>query len=655
MKKIFLILVIVLTTFATRAQYYKTYDWRQDSILIDVPESFQDQSLITLLRNTVYEYDYIGPSREFGLYYTNHEIRKVNNDDAVERSNRIYIPLANTVEIIDIKARTVLPTGEIVILDENNIKEIEDEDGGEGFKIFALEGVEVGSQVEFIYTKRMHPSYFGREYFQYKYPVLQGEFRLISPWNLEFDFRTYNTSHKIEELKDEKDNKNIYVVQFENMPLLREEPFGFYNSNRARIDYKLAYNAASGKSRLFTWANAADRIFYMLNDKDKSEEKDVLKLSKSIGIKNTWPLEQKIRHLEHYIKTNFYYDEFQNAENLSFITANKIINDRGAVRLYMHLFSIYEINYEIVLTTDRSNINFDPKFDNWNFLEAYLFYFPDLKKYLDPTNFGLRLGLIPPIHNDNHGLFIRAGVVQDEVIGFGEVRKINARSYQHNFDNLDMEVSFNDDFTTTNVKAVRNFKGITSTLYKAAYPQLDAEKQQLLLKDLIKFLATDAEIEDVKLRNTSFDYMSWDKPFEIEANFSATSYTDLAGPIILFKVGQLIGPQSELYQDDERITDVANDFNRGYLRKIKVNIPEGYFIENPDDLNMDFVVKNEEGKEIFVFKSGYKLEGNTLSITIDEFYDQISYPKEKFEDFRKVINAAADWNKIVLVMKKSNQ
>lgn len=655
MKNILLILAGIILAVEVPAQFHTDYSWEESGTLLDVPENYKDVSLITLKRKSVYEYDYVGEARDFTLFFTYHEIKKVNNDEAVELSNRIYIPLAGAIEIIDIKARTILENGEVIILDENNIKEIEDEDGGEGFKIFALEGVEVGSQVEYIYTKKMQPQYFGREYLQFKYPVAEGEFTLISPWNLEFDFRAYNTDFKVEELEGDDKEKNIYQMKYSEVPTLRQESFSFYNSFRGRIDYKLAKNAASGNGRLFTWSNAADRIYYILSELDKQEEKDILKLGKEIGIKGSWSLEQKIRHLEDHIKSNYYYDEYQNAENLSFIKTNKIINDRGAVKLYIHLLDQLEIEYKIVLTTDRTKIKFDPEFDNWNFLESYLIYFPELEKYLSPSNYGMRLGIIPPVHNDNYGLFIWGEVINDVKVGFGKIGKIEARDYTNNFDNLDVEVSFSEDFSTTNIKAVRNFKGLTATFYKAAYPQIDSEKQKELLKELIKFLAIDADIEDVKLRNTSFEYMDWDEPFEVEANFSTTSYTDLAGPIILFKAGQLIGPQSELYQDDERLTGVENDFNRGYLRKLNVTIPEGYFIENLDDINMDFEVKDDENETLFLFKSYYTLKGGSLEIIIDEYYDQISYPKEAFEDFRKVINAAADWNKVVLVMKKSNQ
>jgi hypothetical protein len=52
------------------------------------------------------------------------------------------------------------------------------------------------------------------------------------------------------------------------------------------------------------------------------------------------------------------------------------------------------------------------------------------------------------------------------------------------------------------------------------------------------------------------------------------------------------------------------------------------------------------------FVSSYKLEGSQLVITVNEYYKYVSYPLGRFEDFRKVINASADFNKITLILEK---
>jgi hypothetical protein len=52
------------------------------------------------------------------------------------------------------------------------------------------------------------------------------------------------------------------------------------------------------------------------------------------------------------------------------------------------------------------------------------------------------------------------------------------------------------------------------------------------------------------------------------------------------------------------------------------------------------------------FISTWKQEGDKLIIEITEEYNQIKWPKTDYDNFVKVINAAADFNKVVLVLEK---
>ena len=52
------------------------------------------------------------------------------------------------------------------------------------------------------------------------------------------------------------------------------------------------------------------------------------------------------------------------------------------------------------------------------------------------------------------------------------------------------------------------------------------------------------------------------------------------------------------------------------------------------------------------FVSNYEVAGNQVIIHIYETYKRTQYPLSQFEDFKKVINASADFNKVVLVLEK---
>jgi hypothetical protein len=112
-----------------------------------------------------------------------------------------------------------------------------------------------------------------------------------------------------------------------------------------------------------------------------------------------------------------------------------------------------------------------------------------------------------------------------------------------------------------------------------------------------------------------------------------------------------IGPQVEMYQEKPRQEPIDMDFAHVEERKIEFIIPKGYTISNPDDLKINETYK-ENGELTMGFVTDYDIKGNMLSIHIMEQYRRTLYPINQFEQFRKIINASSDFNKVVLVLEK---
>ena len=132
------------------------------------------------------------------------------------------------------------------------------------------------------------------------------------------------------------------------------------------------------------------------------------------------------------------------------------------------------------------------------------------------------------------------------------------------------------------------------------------------------------------------------------ADFKGSGFTELAGDKILFKVGMLIGPQAEMYNEKERKTPFNTLYCRKYERKITIEIPENIKITNLDELNINQVTSDQKCR----FVSSYVLEGNKLTITVEERYDRTYFSASEYKEYETVMNKAADFNKIVLVMEK---
>jgi hypothetical protein len=142
------------------------------------------------------------------------------------------------------------------------------------------------------------------------------------------------------------------------------------------------------------------------------------------------------------------------------------------------------------------------------------------------------------------------------------------------------------------------------------------------------------------------------KPFIWNVNLTANALLEMAGEDIIFKVGETIGEQSQLYQINERTLPVYVGNLHNYFRQIEFKIPEGYSVSNLENLKMN-VEMVRDGKVSCCFRSDYTLEGDVLKIRSIEYYSDMEYPKKEFEAFRDVINAAADFNKkTILITRK---
>jgi hypothetical protein len=649
-KFIVTILLSVSAASWVSGQTYLKYEWEEDRKLAELSEEASHSALIQIKYHQQYEYVYEGVERQLVIYQTEHQITKVNNDNAVSRSNRIYIPMRNTIELVDLQARTITSDGRTIVLDKNEIKEIEDEETGGGYKIFAIEGAEVGSEIEYYYTKKTTTSYFGREFFQFSEPVVKATFVLISPDNLEFAFKSYNGFPEI--MTDVAEGKNVYTANSENVPALKKEEFSSYNNSRQRLEFKLAHNKSTNKD-LFKWTDAAQLLYGQVYVVDKNEVKLLNKLLSDINLKLYTDNKMKVAAIEDYLKTNFYFDEnaSSQASDIGFIIKNRICSRLGMTRIMLNCIKLIGVETQLVLTSGRDEVAFDSDFETYNYLQDYLIYLPADNAFIAPYSPEFRYGMIPAELTACDGLFITEVVIDNIPFPKAEIKFIPYLQAKDNIDKMDVRVVFNNDLTSNTVKLTRSFNGYSAAFIKSVYPLIEEERKQELLKSLVKFLAADANISTLELEKSKFDFQTWASPLVIESEFESPSFIEIAGNIILLKAGELIGPQSELYQENERMTEVQNQYNRAYERAITINIPEGYKIENLDDLIFDEkVVEND--KDIFYFRSNYVLENGVLKIQVDEGYEEIYYPKEKFEAFRKVINAAADWNKIVLVMSK---
>lgn len=644
----FLILFITCNSIAQTAPFYEGYNWETNPSY-EIKES--DKDMIAIKDKIVSEFYF--EDQNLTEYYLEHKILWLNSDDRIEEYNKIYLAFSNNTSLQVSKARVIKKTGEIIELDESKILSAENEETGRKYNYFALEGLEKGSIVEYYYVIKRRPTYQGaRVDIQNDYNKKAVEFDLYAPTNLLFTFKSFNLNSTV--TKDETSTEKMHwQLAVKDVVGIDKEEQSPYRAALGFVMYKLHQNTANNII-ITSYNEVAQNLFaFYYPEYNEEEIKLINKFAKNIKINNDDENEEnKARIIDLYIKENIYISEndSENLKNLTKVLNTKTANETGIVKLYVALFKKFNITHEMVLTSNRTKLKFDREFEATNFLQEFLFYFPASKKYLSPSKFGTRFGFPPPYFMDNYGLFVTGYDINGKRKAFSEVKYIEGIPASSSSDEMLINVYFNkEDFSQNTISLERKLNGYYAMNIQPFMNLIPANRKNEVIDEAFaqnsdknaKVLKRELINEDPSLFGV--------KPFVVKFDISSEYFVEKAGNKYLFKLGDLIGPQMEMYQEKKRILPLEAEFNRSYYRTIKIHIPEGYQISNLDDIT----IKNSyaaKGKELFIFDSYYTLEGNVLTVTADEHYRESIVAPEIFEAYRTVINSAADFNKVTLIL-----
>jgi hypothetical protein len=642
-----LLFLVLAGTAAAQVEGTKS-NWEEKPEYPSLKSGYENENAIGIFCNEKTEYLY-NPEGDLEMIHALHRRIRLCTDEAVNGFNKLSVSLSDVIEVMDIKARVIKPDGKTVEFNRENIREIVEPESRDYYKIFAIDGIEKGDDLEYLIIRKMKGQNFGRAYYQFEFPVLKASFELISPKNLKYAAKGYNDFPQpvAGVLEDER---NTLACTAGNISGYHGEDYYYTNPGRARVEYKLEYNLSRGKSSVLRWSDASQRIFELIYG--EADQKAIQKWLKSIDPGKGTPLE-KAALVEDYIKNNIHIDEGDSPEftDLEFVRTRKVTNEQGIVRVYANLFRTLGIKHEIVLTSERDNIKFDPDFQSWNYLRKYLIYLPDDNVYIDPLSDLYRIGCVPGELTATYGLFISVVKLGDFESGVGKTRFIEPAPYNANYDNMYIEITADPVNDVTRITSTRGLKGLSGGYLSRIYDNVDEERKQELLKSIMESKATNPEYNLLTVRDrTDIDFMK-DAEFVISSDFNTASLLETAGNRLLLNFGEIIGPQVELYDQENKERSAESDFNRWYYRRLVFRVPEGYRILNPEAAAMN-ITGTSGGDTVFGFISTWDYSGDVYTVDIDEYYRKIFIEPSEFSGFRNVVNAAANFNKVVLVLEK---
>ena len=643
-----LTLLLCVTSMTVTAQelYYADYDWDTD------PKAYQAETSVdgelVLKNKRAVEFEFVGEA--FYEFFLHHKKIYVNSDEAIERNNRVYLPTADVEEVLIQKARVITSKGKVIELDEDDILEAKDEENRQSFRYFAFEGVDKGSCIEYFFLFKKYPEFRGtRVILQSDRDARNVSFDLISPGFLKPKVKSYNGLPEMEQ-DTTISEKFRFFVEMAEVPKLEEEILAPFRPNLMNVKYKLDRNISENRE-LASFGFAAENVYQNIyKKKSKSLVKKLKKLLKESDIAKKDDTVTKLRKLDDFIKQNFSIDDIpvQELSELDKVLEVKVANIRGALKLYTSLLEILDIDHQVVLTIDRNRMKFDPDFEAFCFLSDYILYFPDVDMYTSPSDISLRMGFVPAELTHNYGLFIKTVKLGEFTTGIGTVKYIEPIAYDKSDSNLYLDLDFTEAIDEPKVHLRTEASGYNAQFLQTYYNLLKEDQKKELVESMIKSISNEVTLENVSSENMNgIDFGV--KPMIASADYSSSDFIEKAGKKYLFKIGELIGPQMEMYQEEERKLNVESRFNRNYHREITFELPSDYKVSNLESLNMD-IFHEEDGDRTMSFTSSYTLEGNKVKVIVDEYYKDIETSLEDFESYRKVINAAADFNKIVLFL-----
>jgi hypothetical protein len=688
MKKLtsFIILfsVVALTVSAQKKLYLQQHprwiEWADTPLIHPVPPEHASQPAVMLINDIGIDYrvegDYIVK------HSSQHSLIKVLDTRGVNTYSTITIPLNLGTKVSLVKARTISPSGKIHVIDKKRIL-IGYGENNKYVIVIPTEGVEVNSEIEYL-VKEINPcDYFGKMYFQYSIPVAKTRFTISYLKNMVVEGKSYNNFPVIK--PEYINNRNRYLIEMDNIPALLPEENSYYNLRRMAYEYRVSnyLNENKEKIKLNTWNNFARRHFDLFYKLTKNERKAANNYLSELGVLANGDEATNIRKIEQGIKKHIAlydrvdYDErkevmaYQSIRSMSInaagydnpkdvldtIITKKSASEYGYIKLFSACLTQAGVAHEIGWAWDKTKFNFDPKFESWLGLGDHpVIYFPHQKKFLSPINRSIRYPIVTTPVIGSKGLFITIPT-KGEVTGtLYKTRRITPLTAQETKHDISAVVSFNKNMDAK-VDVSHEWYGYQSVNIRSELPFVRNENMKKYAAEVLDLTSNYNNIISYNFSNDDYSNYYTNTPLTLYASVNVPTLVNKAGNRYLIKAGKLIGNQDNLYPEKERLLPVDINYPKSYNYTITVDIPKGYKILNPEAIRMSADYLNGELDQVIGFASDYKLikdtkNGDKLVITVSESYSQLHFSVFEFERYRNVLNTAADFSNLTLVLGK---
>ena len=642
MKKKFLMLKILLVVsyFNTYSQSYLNIDWDSDKT-ISFPS---DNDLYGIFNNHYVEYFKSKFTEEVYVYETRHtktKINKINNP----LDNEIIISKINVSEIVDVRAKIINKDTIISYSFDEMKKMINSDDSDENYNNYKLPNLNEADIVEIMYTVKKDFNFNGNKIIEESFPILLSKFILIEN-NFKSNIKIYNSNNSFvsEIIFDGKKSKQII---FNNLNATANEQYSTPIANKIKISYQ-CYENRDDVSQIEYWGNLAQNVSELFFPKKVNKKaKEILKEIKYGYVKIPWDELKIANAIDEYIKTNFIISDEDDPKlnDIEYMLSNKISNDFSIIQVYSSLFKEANIEYEVAISCNRYFLKFDPELFDSNQLREFLIYLPNQEKYISPNRAEYRVSEAPENLLGNYGIFID----NDLDYYFSEITLFD-RDFSQIKKNIKVNIPRN--LNKIKIDEIRSFSGYWAITNRNYIYLSESEKTDFLVDFFTINGLDNKKVRKYNIKNFDISHNTFNTPLEITSTISTSDLIEEKEGLTYLKIGKVIGLQSNLFEEKQRINPIEINFPNSYDYNIKVNIPRGYKIVDYSELNKSKEYISVDGNSTAKFLSKATVNGNVLNINIKEYYKELRYNKKRYQEFREVINAAAKFYESSLLLEK---
>ena len=642
MKKKFLMLKILLVVsyFNTYSQSYLNIDWDSDKTI-----SFPSESdLYGIFNNHYVEYFKSKFTEEVYVYETRHtktKINKINNP----LDNEIIISKINVSEIVDVRAKIINQDTIISYSFDEMKKMINSDDSDENYNNYKLPNLNEEDIVEIMYTVKKDFNFNGNKIIEESFPILLSKFILIEN-NFKSNIKIYNSNNSFvsDIIFDGKKSKQII---FNNLNATANEQYSTPIANKIKISYQ-CYENRDDVSQIEYWGNLVQNVSELFFPKKVNKKaKEILKEIKYGYVKIPWDELKMANAIDEYIKTNFIISDEDDPKlnDIEYILSNKISNDFSIIQVYSNLFKEANIEYEVAISCNRYFLKFDPELFDSNQLREFLIYLPNQEKYISPNRVEYRVSEAPENLLGNYGIFID----NDLDYYFSEITLFD-RDFSQIKKNIKLNIPRN--LNKIKIDEIRSFSGYWAIANRNYIYLSESEKTDFLVDFFTINGLDNKKVRKYNIKNFDISHNTFNTPLEITSTISTSDLIEEKEGLTYLKIGKVIGLQSNLFEEKQRINPIEINFPNSYDYNIKVNIPRGYKIVDYSELNKSKEYISVDGNSTAKFLSKATVNGSVLNINIKEYYKELRYNKKRYQEFREVINAAAKFYESSLLLEK---